>query len=61
LSDHKYLEFGNAYGTLLSDLRILCRAVFVVSPSDIVKYAEYVPEVADHPNYDAILACVKDL
>lgn len=61
LSDHKDAAFGRAYGTLIPDLRIECRAVFVVDKDDTIKYAEYVPEVANHPNYDAILACAKGL
>lgn len=61
LSDHKDTEFGKAYGTLIPDLRLLCRAVFVVDASDTIRYAEYVPEVAEHPNYDAILKCAKEL
>lgn len=60
-SDHKETEFGKAYGTLIPDLRVLCRAVFVVDASDTIRYVEYVPEVADHPNYDAILKCAKEL
>ena len=61
LSDHKALEFGNACGTLIPELRILCRAVFVVDADDTIRHAEYVPEVAEHPNYDAILECAKSL
>ncbi len=60
LSDHKDVSFGKTYGTLIPDLRIECRAVFVLDAQGIVRYAEYVPEVADHPNYDAILACAKE-
>ncbi len=59
LSDHKRTEFGKAYGTLIPALRILCRAVFVVGSDDTIKYAEYVPEIAEHPNYDAILNAAK--
>jgi len=59
LSDHLDGNFGKAYGTLIRDLRIECRAVFVVDATGVIRYAEYVPEVADHPNYDAILACAK--
>jgi thioredoxin-dependent peroxiredoxin len=59
LSDHRRTEFGKAYGTLVPPLRILSRAVFVVGPDDIIKYAEYVPEIAEHPNYDAVLAAAK--
>lgn len=61
LSDHKDTAFGQAYGTLVPDLRINCRAVFVVDKSDVIRYVEYVPEIAEHPNYDAVLACAKSL
>lgn len=59
LSDHKDCDFGMKWGTLIPDLRIECRAVFVVDGSNTIKYAEYVSEVAEHPNYDAILAAAK--
>jgi thiol peroxidase len=59
LSDHRDASFGEAYGTLIKELRILSRAIFVVSPDNQVKYVEYVPEVADFPNYDAALAAAK--
>ena len=58
-SDHRRTEFGKAYGTLIPELRILCRAVFVVGPDDTIKYVEYVPEIAEHPNYDAVLEATK--
>ena len=60
-SDYFDVSFGKAYGTLLPDLRIECRAAFVVDSSGTIRHAEYVPEVADHPNYDAIIACAKDV
>jgi thiol peroxidase len=59
LSDHKEGSFGSQYGTLIKELRIESRAIFVISPDNKVKYAEYVKEVSDHPNYDAALAAVK--
>jgi thiol peroxidase len=61
LSDHKDVSFGKAYGTLIPDLRIQCRAVFVVDADNTLRYVEYVPEVAEHPNYDAVLSCVRGL
>jgi thiol peroxidase len=61
LSDHFDTDFGRAYGTLIPDLRVECRAVFVVDRDNTIRYAEYVPEVADHPDYDAVLACAKAL
>ena len=59
VSDHKTGSFGQAYGTLIKDLRILSRAIFVVDKTNTIKYVEYVKEVGDHPNYDAALAAAK--
>lgn len=59
LSDHRDASFGSAYGTLIKDMRILSRAIFVVGPDDKLKYVEYVPEVSQHPNYEAALAAAK--
>jgi thiol peroxidase len=58
LSDHKDGSFGQAYGTLIKELRIHSRAIFVVGPDNRIRYVEYVPEVGDHPNYEAVLAAV---
>ncbi len=59
VSDHKDGSFGSAYGTLITPLRIHSRAIFVVNQDNKVVHAEYVPEVANHPNYEAALAAVK--
>jgi len=61
LSDHKQTDFAKNFGTLIPDLRICSRAVFVVDPSNKLRYVEYVPEVAEHPNYDAVLAAARAL
>ncbi|MGB4258506.1 MAG: hypothetical protein WBL15_12460 [Phycisphaerae bacterium] len=50
-----------AYGTLIPALRIECRALFVVDKDGTIRHAEYVPEVGEHPNYDAALAALKTL
>jgi thiol peroxidase len=59
LSDHRDVSFGKAYGTLIKELRLLSRAIFIVDASDTVQYVEYVKEVANHPNYDAALNALK--
>src|SRR5262245_16512374 len=59
LSDHKDGSFGSSYGTLIDDLRIESRAIFVLDKSNRIVHAEYVPEVADHPNYEAALAAAR--
>lgn len=60
LSDHKDLSFGNAYGIVIEELRLLARAVFVVNQNDEIVYVEYVPEVTDHPNYDEAISAVNE-
>jgi thiol peroxidase len=59
LSDHKDASFGEHYGTLIKDLRILSRAIFVLDKDNTIRHAEYVKEVADHPNYEAALETAK--
>lgn len=59
LSDHRDGAFGTEYGTLIKDLRLESRAIFVVDKDNVIRYVEYVKEVADHPNYDAALAAAQ--
>ncbi|GJM15447.1 MAG: putative thiol peroxidase [Thermodesulfobacteriota bacterium] len=59
-SDYKDASFGEAYGVLIKEHRLLARALFVVDKDDVVRYAEYVPEVATEPNYDPAIAAVKE-
>ena len=54
-SDFNAASFGQAYGVLIKELRLLARAIFVVGSDDKIKYIEIVPEVTNHPNYDAAL------
>ena len=59
LSDHKDGSFGSHYGTLIKELRIESRAIFVVGKDNNIKHAEYVKEVADFPNYETALAAAR--
>ena len=59
LSDHKDASFGSNYGTLIKEMRIESRAIFVVDPENKIRHAEYVKEVADFPNYEAALSAAR--
>ena len=61
LSDYRDASFGNAYGVLIKDLRLLARAVFVVDKKGVVRYLQIVPEIATEPDYDAVLKAAKEL
>src|SRR3974390_1570524 len=60
LSDHKDGSFGSAYGTLIKELRIESRAIFVLDRKNQVRHAEYVKEVADFPKYEAALSAARN-
>lgn len=61
LSDHRAASFGSAYGVLINELRLLARAVFVVDRQGVVRYVELVREIAEEPDYEAVLAAVREL
>ncbi len=60
LSDHRWASFGNAYGVLIEDLRLLARAVFVVDRNGTLRHVQLVPEVTHEPNYDEVMNAVKE-
>lgn len=61
LSDYRSMSFGNAYGTHVKEVRVEQRAVFVVDADDTIRYVEYVPEISQHPNYEAALEALKEV
>ena len=61
LSDYKGNTFGHDWGLYIQDMGALARSVFVVDKDGKIVYEEIVPEIAQEPNYDAVLAKVKEL
>ena len=61
LSDHRDASFGKAFGVLIKELRLLARAVFVVDKEGIIRYIQLVKEIADEPDYGAVLKAAKEL
>jgi thiol peroxidase len=59
LSDYREHAFGQAYGVLIKELKLLSRAVFVIGPDDKMQYVEYVKEVTEHPDYEKVLGFIK--
>src|SRR5579871_6242557 len=59
VSDHRDASFGTSYGTLIKELRILIRAIFVLDKDNTLRHVEYVKEVGEHPNYDAALSAAR--
>lgn len=61
ISDHKDLDFGEKYGFVIKELRLLARGTVVIDKSGIIRYVEYVSEVTNEPDYEAALSLVKAL
>jgi thioredoxin-dependent peroxiredoxin len=57
-SDYQDRNFGTNWGTLIEELKIMSRAIFVLDSDGKVVYAEYVPEVASEPNYESAMTAL---
>lgn len=54
-SDYKEASFGQAYGVLIKELRLLARAIFLIDASDTVRYCEIVGEMTSSVDFDKAL------
>ena len=61
LSDHRKGEFGKSFGVLIKELRLLARAVFIVDQKGVVRYGQLVREIAQEPDYDAVMEALGKL
>lgn len=61
LSDHKEAAFGENFGLLIKESRLLARAVLVLDREGIVRYYQLVKEISEEPDYEAALEAVKSL
>jgi thiol peroxidase len=60
VSDHLSADFGQKYGCLIKERRILRRAVFVVNQENTVVYVDYMKALGDEPDYQAVLQAAKE-
>lgn len=60
-SDYQDRNFGQAWGLLIEELKLLARAVVVLDAQGTVVYSQTVTEVTDEPNYEAALTALKKL
>lgn len=61
LSDYQDRSFGENYGVLIKELKLLARAVFVIGKDGRIAYREIVEEVTSEPDYAAALSAAKKL
>ncbi|HEX6288910.1 MAG TPA: thiol peroxidase [Herpetosiphonaceae bacterium] len=60
LSAHKSEKFGQDYGVLIKEWRLLQRAVFVIDRENRIVYADYVVDQMREPDYEAACAAARD-
>ena len=61
LSGHKSEKFGQDYGLLIKEWRLLQRAVFVIDREGRIAHAEYVDDQMREPDYDPALEAAQRL
>ena len=61
LSDHRTTDFGQAFGILIKDLRLLARAIFILDRDRVIRYIDIVKELTEEPDYEAVLEAAKKL
>ena len=59
LSDHAYVEFGEKYGFLIEEMRLLARGTVIIDKNNTVRYVEFVPEIGNEPDYDKAIEELK--
>lgn len=59
LSTHRSEQFGQDYGVLIKEWRLLQRAVFVIDRHYRIVYAEYVADQMREPDYTAALEAAR--
>jgi thioredoxin-dependent peroxiredoxin len=61
LSDHRDASFGNGFGVLIKELRLLARSIFILDKEGSVRYIQLVKELTSEPDYDSALKEIKKL
>ena len=61
LSGHRSEKFGQGYGVLIKEWRLLQRAVFVIDGTGHIVYAEYVADQMREPDYKKPVQVVRQL
>ena len=60
-SDYRDADFGNAFGVLIKELRLLARTIFIVDKNGKVQYIQYVEETTTEPDYNAVFKALKEI
>lgn len=59
LSDYRDGSFGQSWGTLIKEVGLTCRAVFVVDAHNKIVHAQYVFNTPTEPDYAPVMEAVR--
>ncbi|MDD7305594.1 MAG: thiol peroxidase [Peptoniphilaceae bacterium] len=61
VSDYNYLDFSKKYGTLIKELKLQNRSVFVVDKDNIIRHVQYLDQNTELPDYKKAVEVAKEL
>ena len=61
VSDYNKRDFSNKYGTLIKELKLQNRSVFVVDSDNKIRYVQYLEQNTDLPEYEEAIRIAKEL
>lgn len=61
VSDYNCRDFSSKFGTLIQELKLLNRSVFVLDKDNTIKYVQYLGQNTDLPEYEEAIKIAKKL
>lgn len=61
VSDYNCRDFSTKYATLIKELKLLNRSVFVVDKDNTIRYVQYLEQNTDLPEYEEAINVAKEL
>lgn len=61
VSDYNFSDFAEKYGTLIKELKLQNRSVFVVDKDNVIRHAEYLEQNTELPDYQKAVDVAKEL
>ncbi|WP_243342469.1 thiol peroxidase [Anaerococcus sp. AGMB09787] len=61
VSDYIYNDFGKKYNTIMNELQLLNRSVFVIDKDNTIHYVQYLSQNSELPDTQKAIEAVKEL
>lgn len=61
ISDYQHASFGESYGVLVKEYRLLSRSLFIADTDNVLRYVQYVKEISEEPDYESALSVLRSM